>query len=48
MIDLIIRRNTVDTGLSVIANAGANVPMRTPTTIASRIQDVNGIRRRFL
>jgi hypothetical protein len=48
MIDLIIRRNTVDTGFSVIANAGANVPMSTPVTIAIRIHDVKGIRRRLL
>ncbi len=48
MIDLIIRRNTVDTGFSVMAKAGANVPMSTPTTIEIRIHDVSGIRRRFL
>jgi hypothetical protein len=48
MIDLIIRRNTVEMGLSFTANAGANVPMSTPTTIEIRIHVVSGMRRRFL
>jgi hypothetical protein len=47
MIDLIIRRNTVETGLSVIANSGANTPMSTPTTIEIMIHDVSVMRRRF-
>jgi hypothetical protein len=48
MIDLIIRRNTLESGFNDTAKSGANVPIRTPTTIEIRIHDVRGIRRRVL
>src|SRR5437763_14779178 len=46
MIDLIIRRMTVESGLSLTANTGAYTLIRTPTTIATRIQPVSEMRRR--
>src|SRR3954471_13036008 len=46
MIDLIIRRNTLEIGLSVTANSGAHVPISTPTTIEIIIHDVSEMRRR--
>jgi hypothetical protein len=48
MIDLIILRKTVDSGLRLTANAGNAQPMITPITIAMIIHDVREIRRRFL
>src|SRR6202008_1061081 len=45
MIDLIIRRNTVDSGFSFTARSGANTPIRTPTIIEIRIHDVREMRR---
>src|SRR6266566_1517393 len=47
MMDLIIRRKTVDTGLSVVANSGAYTPISTPTTIEIMIHDVSVMRLKF-
>src|SRR5437868_3457244 len=47
MIDLIIRRNTVESGLSLSASSGANTPMSTPTTMEMIIQLVSEMRRRL-
>ena len=47
MIDLIIRRNTVDSGLRLTANDGNAQPTITPTTIAIIIHEVSEMRLRF-
>ncbi|GAC1417650.1 MAG: hypothetical protein NVSMB53_16630 [Gemmatimonadaceae bacterium] len=48
MIDLIIRRKTVDTGFKVVAKLGARAPINTPTTSETMIHDVSETRRRLL
>src|SRR5260370_15076416 len=45
MIDLIIRKNTVESGRRVVASAGAAQPTRVPTTKATRIHWVSVVRR---
>src|SRR6266480_4796274 len=47
MIDLIILRKTVDSGLRLSANVGNTQPMITPITIAIIIHDVSDTRLRF-
>src|SRR5881628_1819697 len=44
MIDLIIRRKTVESGLSLTANSGAYMPTSTPTTMEMRIHVVRDSR----
>ena len=46
MIDLIIRRNTVEIGLRETANLGKKIPTTTPTTMAAMIHCVRVRRRR--
>ena len=47
MIDLIILRKIVESGLSATAKAGNAHPMTTPITIAIIIHDVSEMRLRF-
>jgi Zn-dependent M16 (insulinase) family peptidase len=47
MIDLIILRKIVESGLRFRANAGNSHPTITPTTIAIIIHDVSEMRLRF-
>src|SRR6266550_3049494 len=48
MIDLIMRRNTVETGRIETAKAGNRIPSATPTTMATTIHCVRVRRRRKL